>query len=132
MLEKKVSANDIPDAWNNKMKTYLGITPKTNAEGCLQDIHWSFGEFGYFPTYALGNVIAGQLFDTYTLFNKSWEKDLECGNLDPIKDWLKTNIHRHGRYYSMDEIVEKTTAKPLSIDAYINYLNKKYAKIYNF
>jgi len=132
MLEKKVTVKDLPDAWNHKMKTYLGITPKTNAEGCLQDIHWSFGEFGYFPTYALGNVIAGQLFETYTSFNKSWEKDLENGDLDPVKDWLKTNIHRHGRYYSMDEIVEMTTKKPLSITAYIKYLNKKYSKIYNF
>ena len=131
MLEKKIKPADLPEAWNYKMKTLLGITPKTNEEGCLQDIHWSFGEFGYFPTYALGNVIAAQLFDTYSSFNSSWGKDLEKGKLDSIKGWLKTNIHSHGRYYSMDEIVKMTTKKPLSITAYIQYLNKKYAKLYD-
>ncbi len=132
MLEKKIKAKDLPEAWNHKMKALLGITPRTNAEGCLQDIHWSFGEFGYFPTYALGNVIAAQLFETYTSLNKTWEKDLEEGNLDPVKGWLKTNIHRHGRYYSMDEIVKMTTKKPLSITAYIQYLNNKYEKLYAY
>ena len=130
MLEKKIKAKDLPEAWNHKMKVLLGITPKTNAEGCLQDIHWSCGEFGYFPTYALGNVIAAQLFDTYTTLNATWERDLEDGNLDPIKNWLKTNIHRHGRYYSMDEIVKMTTKRPLSITSYIQYLNNKYARLY--
>ncbi len=136
-LEKKLISGelapvDLPDAWNAKFKELFGITPPTNREGCLQDIHWSLGDFGYFPTYALGNILAGQLFAAFAKKHPDWEEKLEEGNLEFVRNWHKENIHHHGKTYNLDELTKKITGKPLSEEAYCQYLKKKYAKIYRF
>jgi carboxypeptidase Taq len=131
MLNKKIKAQDLPSAWNQKVHEFLGIKPSNFKEGCLQDIHWSFGEFGYFPTYALGNVIAAQLFESFKHEFLNWEENISKGNFSFIKEWLKSNIHQHGRFFSMSELVEKTTKVPLTTKFYIDYLTNKYSKIYN-
>ena len=126
LLEGKMEVEEIPGIWNQKMEEYLGITPTSDAVGCLQDVHWSHGIMGYFPTYALGNIYAGQLFQTFRQENPSWETDVASGKLVFIRDWLKEKIHKYGRQYSPQEMIEKATGKPISSDDYINYLNEKY------
>ncbi|MDE3046287.1 MAG: carboxypeptidase M32 [Verrucomicrobiota bacterium] len=131
LISGKLAVQDLPDAWNAKFKELFGMTPPTNAQGCLQDIHWSLGDFGYFPTYALGNILAAQLFVPFAKHHPNWEEQIKKGDLAFIREWLKENVHRHGRLYSLDEIVKKVTGKPLSEAAYCHYLKKKYSEIYH-
>lgn len=130
LVEGSINVREIPDAWNSKMEKYLGITPKTNAEGCLQDIHWSMGEFGYFPTYTLGNLYAAHLFEAFEKDHPDWEKQVSEGHLGFIKQWLHQKIYQHGRRYSTQELLLEATGKPFSANAYINYLKKKYESLY--
>jgi len=131
LLEGKLEPKNLPEAWNAKMEEYLGITPKTNAEGCMQDIHWSMGGIGYFPTYTLGNLYAAQFFSTFAEAHPNWENQVENGELASIGKWLKENIHQHGRRYLPADLCEKVTGSPLSEAPFVNYLEKKYTKIYN-
>ncbi|PIS02697.1 MAG: carboxypeptidase [Chlamydiae bacterium CG10_big_fil_rev_8_21_14_0_10_42_34] len=132
LIEGKLSVADLPEAWNAKMKEYLGVTPTNDAQGCLQDIHWSLGDFGYFPTYALGNLFAAHFFSAFSKQHPDWEKKVEQGELAFIRDWLKVNIHQWGRMYNSEELAKRVTGKALSEKAYCSYLKKKYAKIYKF
>lgn len=130
LIEGNLTVADLPEAWNAEMKNLFGITPPTDTLGCLQDIHWSLGDFGYFPTYALGNLFAAQFFGTFQKEHKNWEEKVANGELDFIKEWLKQKIHRWGRMYNADELAKRVTGKPLSETAYCSYLKKKYAAIY--
>lgn len=129
LIEGTLAVRDVPEAWNAKMKELLGITPKTNREGCLQDIHWSMGAFGYFPTYTLGNLYAGHLFQGFAKDIPDWETKLAQGELAFIKTWLNQAVHQHGRRYTSKELLQKVTGKPFSSDAYVNYLTQKYTKL---
>ncbi len=131
LIEGTLNVNDIPSSWNFLMETLLNITPPTDREGCLQDVHWSMGGFGYFPTYALGNLYAGQFFETFAKAHPDWEKRVAKGDLLFAKQWLGENIHQHGRLYSAKELVKKVSGKPLSETPYLNYLKAKYADIYH-
>ncbi len=131
LISGKLQVSDLPDAWNAKMKEYLGITPPNNTQGCLQDIHWSLGDFGYFPTYALGNLFSAHFFATFAKQHPDWEKRIASGDLSFVREWLKVNIHCHGRMYNSEELAKRVTGKPLSEDAYCTYLKKKYSSIYN-
>ena len=124
MLENKLSTNDLPEAWRDGMQKRLGVVPKNDKDGVLQDIHWSIGAFGYFPTYAIGNVISAQLWealqqelDTYTLISK--------GEFSPILNWMRSKIHIHGSKFEPNELILKATGKELSHKPYINYLKQK-------
>lgn len=121
----ELNIDDIPKVWNQKMKDYLGVEPENDSVGCLQDVHWSFGGFGYFPTYIYGSIMAAQIFET---MNKEFDvyKEVEEKNFEKIKNWLTKHIHQEGRKYTMPELVEKVTGEPLSSKAYINYLKNKY------
>jgi len=131
LIAGKLSVTDLPDAWNEKFKSFFGVVPPDNTHGCLQDIHWSLGDFGYFPTYALGNLLAAQLFEAFAKKHPDWSLRLEQGNLTFIREWLKEHIHRWGRIYNFDELAKRTTGKPVSEAAYCHYLKKKYADLYN-
>lgn len=131
LIEGTLSVRDLPEAWNSKMKELLGVVPKTNAEGCLQDIHWSMGAFGYFPTYALGNMYASHIFETFEKSFPNWESRVETGEFLFIKEWLNENIHQHGKRYSSKELLKKVTGKSFSAKAYTNYLTDKYKNIYS-
>ena len=131
LLEGSLKVRDVPDAWNAKMGELLGLTPKTNAEGCLQDIHWSMGAMGYFPTYTLGNMYAAQLFETFAIAHPDWEKKVAAGDFAFIKTWLSKNIYQHGRRFSPKELIQEATKKPFSAAPYSDYLNKKYKEIYS-
>lgn len=131
LIEGNLNVREIPEAWNSKMKSYLGIVPKNDAQGCLQDIHWSLGGFGYFPTYTLGNLFAAQLFESFEKDNPKWKEQVSQGNLTFIKDWLYKSIHQYGRQYTSKELIKKVTGKPFSSEPYLNYLNEKYKDIYS-
>ncbi len=132
LISNKLNVYELPEAWNAKMKEYLGITPRTDKEGCLQDIHWSLGDFGYFPTYALGNLLAAQLFTAFSKDHKDYDERLANGDLQFIRDWLKTHVHQWGRTYNLEELAKKITGKSLSEVSYCKYLKKKYSDIYGF
>jgi carboxypeptidase Taq len=126
LIEGKIKTKDIPALWNEKMRENLGITPKDDAEGCLQDIHWSLGAIGYFPTYTLGNLYASQFFAVFAHTHPNWEEKVAEGQLGFIREWLRQHIHQYGRQYSAAELCQNTTGKPLSAAPFVAYLKKKY------
>lgn len=125
LIDGSLSVGDLPSAWNEKYEQYLGITPPSAADGVLQDIHWSSALVGYFPTYALGNLYAAQLFEQAQLDIADLDGSLARGDFAPLKDWLRARIHSQGRRYSAGELVERVTGKPLSSDALLRYLQGK-------
>lgn len=129
LIDGSIEVQDIPSLWNAKMNEYLGIMPRNDSEGCLQDIHWSMGSFGYFPTYTLGNVYAAHLFETFSKTYPEWEKLVASGQFKFIKDWLHENIYRHGKRYTSLELLWQATGKEFSADPYLRYLKNKYEKI---
>ncbi len=121
---------DVPDAWNAKSEELFGITPANDAEGCLQDIHWSMGALGYFPTYTLGNLYAAQLYEAAGRDLPGLEEGIARGELLPLRDWLRQHIHRHGRRWSAAELIEKATGAPPSSAAFLRYVRTKFSAIY--
>jgi carboxypeptidase Taq len=131
LIEGSLKVKDVPDAWNSKMREYLGISPEFDGQGCLQDIHWSLGYIGYFPTYTMGNLYAAQFFEAFEKEHPGWQDTVARGGLNQIRDFLKEKIHRHGRTYLPGELCERVTGKPLSEEPYIKYLTQKYKKLYH-
>lgn len=131
LIEGSLKVNEIPEAWNAKTKELLGIAPPNDAKGCLQDIHWAFGAFGYFPSYTLGNLYASHLFTKFEKDHPDWKKRIAQGELIFVKNWLNNAVFQHGKRYSSNELLKKVTGKAFSADAYISYLNAKYAEIYS-
>lgn len=129
LINGKIKAESLPEIWNSKMKKYLGVTPKNNSEGVLQDVHWSYGSFGYFPTYTLGNLYAAQI----THFMKKelkLEELVKNGELTTILSWQRENIHKHGSLYWPKELIKRLTGEPLNPNYFLSYINKKYLEIY--
>jgi carboxypeptidase Taq len=131
LIEGSLKVKEVPDIWNSHMRDSLGISPEFDGQGCLQDIHWSLGYIGYFPTYTLGNLYSAQFFEAFEKAHPRWQEHVAQGTLDFIRDWLKENIHKHGRRFTPTELCEKTTGKPLSQDPYLTYLTKKYTALYH-
>lgn len=130
MVNGKIEPEDLPEIWKKKMKEYLGVTPDSDREGVLQDVHWSHGMMGYFPTYTLGNLYAAQL--TETIKEELNIADLaERGELGTILSWLRTNVHQHGSLYWPDELIKKVTGESLDTKYFLNYLRDKYLSVYN-
>ncbi len=132
LLEGTIQVEELPKIWNKKMREYFGIEPQNDKQGVLQDVHWSQGSIGYFPTYILGSIYAAQLYEALKKEYPNIEKDIEKGDFMRIQQWLKENIHKHGRKYLADEIIKNTCGEGLNPDAYLDYLRKKYSKIYAF
>jgi carboxypeptidase Taq len=130
LINGELKAVDVPAAWNDKMSELLGIVPATDRDGCLQDIHWTLVGFGYFPTYALGNLYAAQFLKAAQTHEPSIADDLEEGRTESLLDWLRTNIHQHGRKFTPSEIVENATGAPLNQDDFINYAVNKFSEVY--
>tara|TARA_Y100000746_G_C15336885_1_gene380135 strand:- start:70 stop:891 length:822 start_codon:yes stop_codon:yes gene_type:complete len=127
-----LEVNDLPKVWNSMFKEWFGLNVENDTKGVLQDIHWSMGAFGYFPTYTLGNLYAAQLFDKMKNVFGNVNQMIEEGNWLPILDWLRKNIHEKGRLYNPSDLIEKATGAPPSSEPFLNYINEKYSKIYNF
>lgn len=130
LIEGSLNVRDIPEAWNAKMEQYLGVVPSTNSEGCLQDIHWSMGGIGYFPTYTLGNLYAAHLFEGFAHDHSNWAERVAAGELEFIKLWLYEKVYQHGRRFSSFELLKQATGKEFSAEAYLRYLKHKYTEIY--
>ncbi len=122
LLEGSVSVNDLPAVWNAKMQEYLGITPRDDATGVLQDIHWSGGMIGYFSTYSLGNLISTQLWEKINQDIPDLDEQIRIGRFDPLLGWLRRNIHRHGAKFEPQELMVKVTGSRIDPAAYIRYL----------
>lgn len=131
LVDGSLKVKDIPEAWNAKMQELLGISPPSDREGCLQDVHWSMGALGYFPTYALGNLFAAQLFTSFAKEFPDWETKVENGNLLFIKEWLHKNIYQHGRRWRSLDLIKEVSKKPFAEADYNAYLTSKYSPIYS-
>lgn len=125
LLSKELTVKELPSAWNEKMEKLLGIRPKNNKEGVLQDIHWSMGELGYFPTYALGNLYGAQIFHTLQE-QLDFDSVVSSGDFSPIKEWLERNIYRHGALYMPKELIKKVTGSELKTSYFKEYLHSRY------
>ncbi len=132
LIEGSVSAHDIPARWKEQYAKYLGATVPDDRRGCLQDVHWSHGSFGYFPTYSLGSFYAAQLFAAAAKQEKNLLLDISRGNTSPLLGWLRQNVHSYGRQYTSEELCRKATGEPLNIQHFLDYLLDKYNKIYKF
>ncbi|WP_458207028.1 carboxypeptidase M32 [Haladaptatus sp. NG-SE-30] len=131
LIRGEIEVEDVPELWNDKYEEYLGIRPDTDSEGCLQDIHWSHGSFGYFPTYSLGSVLAAQLYDNAEDDIPDLEEQIRAGEFDDFHDWLTTNVHQHGSRYTTDELIEQATGESFTADYFLDYANEKYGALYD-
>ncbi|MBL8044163.1 MAG: carboxypeptidase M32 [Nitrospira sp.] len=130
LIENRVQPDDLPELWNEKMQSYLGIVPEQDAEGVLQDVHWSMGAFGYFPTYTLGNLYAVQFFEQAKQELPQLEEHIAAGQLVPLRRWLEQKIHRWGRMFTPDHLARRVTGKGVSPEPFLRYLEGKYRELY--
>ncbi len=121
---------DVPAAWTDLMETYLGVTPPDDREGALQDVHWSSGAFGYFPTYTIGNVLSVQLFEAARAAHPEIDDEIARGEPATLRAWLAENVYRHGRKYDPDTLVQRATGRPMETGPYLRYLEAKYGELY--
>lgn len=130
LIAGEIAVKDLPGIWNEKMEAYLGIRPANDAEGVLQDVHWSGGMFGYFPTYALGNLYAAQWWHAIRKACRGIEAQIARGELGPVRQWLREKVHRHGRRFTPAELARQATGGPLDSRYFISYLKEKFGEIY--
>ncbi|HJT20550.1 MAG TPA: carboxypeptidase M32 [Nitrospira sp.] len=130
LIEGRTRADDLPEIWNGKMKEYLGIVPSTDAEGVLQDVHWSLGAFGYFPTYTLGNLYAVQFYDQVRMEIPHLEDEIAAGQLSVLRRWLEQKIHRWGRMFTPERLSHRVTGRSVSPEPFLRYVERKYGEIY--
>ena len=130
LVEGALAVADVPGAWNAKMKEYLGIEPPDDARGCLQDIHWAHGAIGYFPTYALGNLYAAQLFEAIERERPEVWREVEAGQFGGLLAWLRERVHRHGRRKLPVEIIRDATGEEPGAEAFMRYLERKFGALY--
>jgi carboxypeptidase Taq len=127
----KITVSELPVVWNRKMESYLGVTPPNDGkEGVLQDVHWSGGSFGYFPSYSLGNIAAAQFWYTMRAAMPDMDEQIARGKFANILAWLRENVHQQGRRFKRDELMKRATGKPLQTGDYIRYLKEKYSELY--
>jgi carboxypeptidase Taq len=131
LVSGDLSVEEVPAVWNDKTEKYLGIRPGTDAEGCLQDIHWSHGSFGYFPTYSLGSAMAAQLFEAAAADLDGVDSQIRDGEFDPLREWLRGHVHRHGQRYETNELVRQATGEEFSAAAFTDYVTEKYGTLYD-
>jgi carboxypeptidase Taq len=129
ILEGSLPVADLPEAWNANLEQRLNIRPGSDVDGCLQDIHWAVGHFGYFPSYALGAVIAGQLNEALRAALPSLDEEIAAGHFGGVMDWLRDNVHGVGARLPVQELMKQATGKPLTASAYLRYLETKYLEV---
>jgi len=132
LLDNQLAVKDIPAYWNDQYYKLLGIRVPDDKKGCLQDVHWSHGSFGYFPTYSLGSFYAAQFFDAAKKNIPNLSPAITNGNYKPLLDWLRISVHAHGRRFTSEELCERICGSPLNIDYFIQYATAKYRDIYGF
>ncbi|MFC7237247.1 carboxypeptidase M32 [Saliphagus sp. GCM10025317] len=131
LISGDLEVSDVPEAWNDKYEEYLGVRPETDAEGCLQDIHWSHGSFGYFPTYSLGSVLAAQLYAAAEDGLGELDDRVHEGDFADLNGWLREEIHAHGKRYTTPDLVEEATGEAYTADYFLEYAKHKYGDLYD-
>jgi carboxypeptidase Taq len=132
LFADKITIAELPQAWNESYMKYLGVTIDDHSEGVMQDTHWASGLFGYFPSYALGNIYSGQLLACMEKELQDWRTQISEGNFKNIKQWLNKNIHNHGNLYNPPDLIKMISGKPLTVNPFLNYLKEKYSMLYQF
>ena len=132
LFADKIDVNDLPDIWNRKYEEYLGVEIKDDSEGIMQDTHWASGLYGYFPSYALGNIYDGQILEALNQDLPEWRNQLSQGEIKEVNSWLKEKIHNKGNYYDPEDLIEIVTGNKLNPSLFIKYLTDKYNKLYRF
>jgi carboxypeptidase Taq len=122
----------MPEVWNQSYKDYLGVKIDNDSEGVMQDTHWAGGAFGYFPSYALGNIYSGQILQAMQTTVPNWRTQLAKGDFTKVKNWLVDNIHSQGNLYDASDLIKKISGKKLNVKPHLNYLNEKYSSLYGF
>jgi len=130
LLAGDLAVKDLPGAWNERFKALFGLDVPDDTRGCLQDVHWSFGLIGYFPTYTLGNLYAAQLWDAVNEAIPDLDSKMARGEFGSLLDWLRSHIHAHGRRYSAARLCEMATGKPLSADPLMAHLERRIRPAY--
>ncbi len=132
LIPGRIAVSDLPAIWNQKYRDYLGVDIEHDAEGVLQDIHWAGGDFGYFPTYALGNIISGQLLRTMERSNADWKDQIARGDFHSVKQWLVDNVHQQGNLFDPPVLIQQIAGEPLNPQPYLAYLNEKCSWVYGY
>jgi carboxypeptidase Taq len=130
LMDGSLAVKDLPEAWNARVKEYLGVTPPNDAKGVLQDVHWSSGYIGYFPTYALGNLISAQVWEAVRKDVPDLDDRMRRGDFSALLDWLRRKIHVHGSKYQPQELVQRVTGSKIDPAPYVRYLRTKFGEIY--
>lgn len=130
LLSGELAVKDVPEAWNAKYREYLGITPRNDAEGCLQDVHWCSALVGYFPTYALGNLVAAQLYRRMKADIPSLEEGFARGEFLPLLEWMRTHVHAHGAKFTAPELLARELCEEISAQPLLDYMQARYSEIY--
>ena len=130
LLDGRLAVRDLPEVWKVKLQEYLGVTPPDDARGALQDIHWSTGLLGSFPTYTIGNIMSAQFFAAARRAVPGLDEALARGDYTPLRGWLAENVYRHGRAFGPDELLVRCTSKGLNAEPYLAYLNQKYDDLF--
>jgi carboxypeptidase Taq len=132
LFADKVTVRELPEIWNQKYKDYLGLKINNDSEGVMQDTHWASGLYGYFPSYALGNIYDGQLLKTMERTLPDWRKRIAKGNFNDVKTWMTKNVHSQGNLYDPAELIKKIAGTEINVKPYLNYLNSKFSELYDF
>ncbi len=130
LMDGSLAVKDLPRTWNEKAQEYLGVTPRDDAQGVLQDVHWSAGLVGSFPTYTIGNIMSAQWFDAARRGIPEMDETLAQGNYALLFGWLRENVWRHGRAFSASELLQRATGSDLNTAAYRAYLTRKYSELF--
>lgn len=131
LIAGSIATADIPAFWNEHYKKYLMVDVPDDKQGCLQDVHWSHGSFGYFPTYSLGSFYAAQFFAKASLELKNLKEDMAKGETKSLLNWLRQQVHAKGRFYQSEDLCRAVTGETLNVSFFIDYITEKYSKIYN-
>jgi carboxypeptidase Taq len=131
LVEGRLAIRDLPEAWNARYGEYLGVEVPDDAHGVLQDVHWAAGLIGYFPTYALGNLIAGQLFERARADLPGLDVQIAAGDLHALREWLREHVHRHGAKFSTSELLDRLVGGPIAVGPFVDYLKAKLGQVYD-
>ena len=131
LISGDLEVDDLPDKWDDMYEEYLGIRPTDSSSGVLQDIHWSMGAIGYFPTYTLGNLYSAQLLAAAREYLPEHDAQISSGDFSPLLDWMRKKVHRRGSILKPAELIEEATGSPPSPEAFVDYLSNKVRHLYS-
>jgi carboxypeptidase Taq len=128
----KITVDELPQIWNESYRQYLGVDVEDDSEGVMQDTHWASGYYGYFPSYALGNIYSGQILASMEKDIRDWREQISKGDFRNVKQWLVKNVHSYGNLYNPPDLIKIIAGRELTVDYYLDYLQKKYSSLYGF